>query len=100
MRVIRTARDEFQFRQDSWMLPESEDHRGRSHAYGQDDDVPEIDVKAQKLLGRALQAHYDDLVSAPIPDRLLMLLVQLEAAEGENGAPSDIGTPDWSKRDE
>jgi Anti-sigma factor NepR len=41
----------------------------------------ELDPKIQEALGRALKAHYDDLVSAPIPDRLLVLLAELEAKE-------------------
>jgi hypothetical protein len=48
-------------------------------------EVPELDAKIQVLLGRALQCHYDDLVSAPIPDRFLVLLAQLEAKERGNG---------------
>jgi hypothetical protein len=45
----------------------------------------ELDPKIQEALGRALKAHYDDLVSAPIPDRLLVLLAELEAKEQGNG---------------
>lgn len=48
-------------------------------------EVPELDTKIQVLLGRALQCHYDDLVNAPIPDRFLVLLAQLEAKERGNG---------------
>ena len=44
-------------------------------------DVPELDAKTQLLLGQALQAHYDDLASAPVPDRFLALLAELEAKE-------------------
>lgn len=35
-----------------------------------------------QALGRALKAHYEDLASAPLPDRLLVLLAELEAKEG------------------
>jgi hypothetical protein len=45
------------------------------------DELPELDARVQGLLGRALQSHYDDLVNAPVPDRFLMLLAELEAAE-------------------
>jgi Anti-sigma factor NepR len=45
----------------------------------------ELDPKIQEALGRALKAHYDDLVSAPIPDRLLVLLAELEAKEQGHG---------------
>lgn len=45
----------------------------------------ELDPKIQEAIGRALKAHYDDLVSAPIPDRLLVLLAELEAKEQGHG---------------
>ena len=41
----------------------------------------ELDARIQDALGRALKAHYDDLVSAPIPERFLVLLAELEARE-------------------
>ena len=44
-------------------------------------DLPDLDARTKSLLGRALQSHYDDLVNAPIPDRFLVLLAQLEAKE-------------------
>jgi hypothetical protein len=47
--------------------------------------VPELDPKIQQILGRALKAHYDDLISAPIPDRFLVLLAELEAKEQDHG---------------
>jgi hypothetical protein len=47
-------------------------------------DGPQIDERTKALLGRALQAHYDDLVTAPIPDRFLVLLAQLEAKEARD----------------
>lgn len=37
--------------------------------------------KVQDAIGRALRAHYVELVSEPIPDRLLKLLAELEAGE-------------------
>jgi hypothetical protein len=48
---------------------------------GQPNGAVELDAKIQEALGRALKAHYDDLVSAPIPDRFLVLLAELEAKE-------------------
>ncbi len=36
-------------------------------------------------IGQALQAHYDDLVAAPMPDRFLALLAELEAKEKSRG---------------
>ena len=35
----------------------------------------------QESIGRSLKAHYDDLINAPIPDKFLVLLAQLEATE-------------------
>jgi hypothetical protein len=43
--------------------------------------VSPMDERTKNLLGRALKSHYDDLVTAPIPDRFLMLLAELEAKE-------------------
>jgi hypothetical protein len=47
--------------------------------------APELDVRIQHAIGRSLQAHYNDLLSAPIPDRFLALLAELEAKESRNG---------------
>ena len=51
---------------------------------GQHDVHVELDPKIQDALGRALKAHYDDLINAPIPDRFLVLLAELEAKEGRH----------------
>ncbi len=45
-----------------------------------DDDV-ELAPAIQAVIGHHLKAHYDDLVQAPIPDTLMLLLAQLEAKE-------------------
>jgi len=44
-----------------------------------------LDPKIQEALGRSLKAHYDDLVKAPVPDRFLVLLAELEAKEQHHG---------------
>ena len=44
-----------------------------------------LDARIQDAIGRSLKAHYDDLVSAPIPDKFLMLLAELEAKEQQHG---------------
>jgi Anti-sigma factor NepR len=44
--------------------------------------TPALNQKVQDAIGRSLKAHYDDLVNAPVPDRLLALLDELEAKEG------------------
>lgn len=45
------------------------------------DEEVVLDPRVQDSIGRSLKAHYDDLVTAPIPDRFLALLAQLEATE-------------------
>jgi hypothetical protein len=45
------------------------------------DDETVLDPKVQESIGRSLRAHYDDLIHAPVPDRFLVLLAQLEATE-------------------
>jgi hypothetical protein len=40
-----------------------------------------LDPKALEAIGRALRAHYDDLVQAPLPQKFIDLLTQLEAEE-------------------
>jgi hypothetical protein len=37
--------------------------------------------KLQETIGRSLKAHYSDLVHAPVPDKFLELLAQLELKE-------------------
>jgi hypothetical protein len=45
------------------------------------DNEAVLDPRVQESIGRSLKAHYDDLVNAPIPDRFMVLLAQLEATE-------------------
>ena len=40
-----------------------------------------LDSKVLETIGRALKAHYDDLVHAPLPEKLLDLLARLEKEE-------------------
>lgn len=51
------------------------------------DDEREIvlDPRIQEAIGKSLKAHYDDLIKAPMPDRFLVLLAELEAKERRNG---------------
>ncbi|WP_296575341.1 NepR family anti-sigma factor [Phreatobacter sp.] len=44
-----------------------------------------LDPRIQETIGNALKAHYDDLIKAPVPDRFLVLLAELEAKERQNG---------------
>ena len=50
----------------------------------------ETDLQIQEFVARSLQAHYESIVQAPVPDRFLMLLAQLEDQERKAGeAESD-----------
>ena len=44
-----------------------------------DDTAP--DPKAVQAIGRALEAHYAELVQAPLPEKFVELLAQLEAGD-------------------
>lgn len=52
-----------------------------------DEGAPSVtlDPKIQDAIGRSLKAHYDDLINAPIPDKFLVLLAELEAKERSHG---------------
>jgi hypothetical protein len=54
--------------------------RSNSMKTSQPDDPP-LDAKVLDALGRALTAHYEDVVKAPLPDRFLDLLDDLEKKE-------------------
>jgi hypothetical protein len=42
--------------------------------------------EAVRAIGRALGAHYSDLVQAPLPDRLLQLLAKLDEEQNASEA--------------
>lgn len=44
-------------------------------------DTAVPDPKALEAIGRALAAHYADLVQAPLPDKFAELLARLEIGE-------------------
>jgi hypothetical protein len=48
------------------------------------------DPKAAEAIGRALKAHYADLVHAPLPEKFAELLARLELGDG---APAPTGSP-------
>jgi Anti-sigma factor NepR len=41
-------------------------------------DIAAPDPKALEAIGRALEAHYADLVQAPLPEKFVELLARLE----------------------
>jgi hypothetical protein len=43
-----------------------------------------IDPRLDHLIGRSLEAHYEDIAAAPLPDAILVLLAQLEAKESSS----------------
>lgn len=60
---------------------------------GDNDDFDLVlDPKVQESIGRSLKAHYDDIVNAPVPDKFLVLLAQLEATEqrAAGASPDDL----------
>ena len=55
-------------------------------------DLPaEAGAEAVQAIGRALEAHYADLVQAPLPDKFLQLLARLE---GDKSDPKAEGKRD------
>ncbi len=40
-----------------------------------------LDPQIRDYVARSLQAHYESIVSAPVPDRFLTLLAELEEQE-------------------
>jgi hypothetical protein len=55
-------------------------------------DLPvEAGSEAVQAIGRALEAHYADLIQAPLPDKFLQLLARLE---DDKSASEDQGKRD------
>ena len=50
-----------------------------------DDEGAELTPRIQRLIGERLKQHYDELIQAPIPDTIMLLLAQLEAKETGGG---------------
>jgi Anti-sigma factor NepR len=53
-----------------------------------------LDSRSQEAIGRALKAHYDDLVRAPVPDKFMELLDRLEATEQSGNSQSEADESD------
>ena len=56
----------------------------RTAETGADDHI--LDPRIQDAIGRSLKAHFDDLISSPIPDKFLVLLAELEEKERRHDA--------------
>ena len=48
-----------------------------------------LDSRSQEAIGRALKAHFDDLLRAPVPDKFMELLDRLEAKEQSTNSRSE-----------
>jgi Anti-sigma factor NepR len=48
------------------------------------------DPKAAEAIGRALKAHYADLVQAPLPEKFTELLARFEVADRPKGGGDAI----------
>jgi len=60
---------------------ESDDSGERDEMLNESEPTATLDPHIQEALGKALRAYCDDIVTAPIPDKFLVLLAQLEAKE-------------------
>jgi hypothetical protein len=58
------------------------------------DQTEQASNETVQAIGRALGAHYSDLVQAPLPDQLLQLLAKLEDEQSSpkaNGSGNAVG---------
>ena len=54
-------------------------------AEGEGEFAVTLDSSVVDAIGNALLAHYRDLTDAPLPDRFLAMLAELEAKERDHG---------------
>jgi hypothetical protein len=68
---------------ESWMAGETGGEAKRELPGGapREDDADPSEAKIQEVLGSAFRAYADDIVKAPVPDKFLELLSQLESRE-------------------
>jgi hypothetical protein len=55
--------------------------KGRTKVNPHTEGIQGLDARSQEAIGKTLKAHYEDLVSAPVPDKFLEMLDRLESAE-------------------
>lgn len=74
-------------------MSEIERRATREHPIGEEEASPRegLSPDLQQHIGNRLRALYDGVVNEPIPDRLMMLLNELDASAR---APSDRATSD------
>jgi hypothetical protein len=70
------------------MKPNSYGGRNGDESEARDfpNEEPALDPIVQEAIGKALKAHFQDLMQAPLPDRLVVLLAELQAKENEQPA--------------
>ncbi|AWN45188.1 hypothetical protein DK419_01625 [Methylobacterium terrae] len=54
----------------------------------------ELDAGTRRRLGRALRAHYADLLSAPVPDRFAALIAGLDGGPPPANAAGPADSPE------
>ena len=64
------------------MNSQSKDERVDMQSHIAKEEGDQLGAQFGMMIGKALKAHYDDLVEAPVPSKFLDLLAQLESSEG------------------
>ncbi|TGE02282.1 NepR family anti-sigma factor [Methylobacterium nonmethylotrophicum] len=59
----------------------------------------ELDAATRRRLGRALRAHYADLLNAPVPERFAALLAGLDAGASPGEAAGAAESPAAGQED-
>jgi hypothetical protein len=72
--------------------------RGRP-GQGQSKGQGELDAITRRRLGRALRAHYADLLSAPVPERFAALIAGLDGGALEGAASAESVAEDTGQED-
>lgn len=66
------------------MVPDfDEENKRRAAIPINPDHADQLGTQFGLVIGKALKAHYDDLVEAPIPTKFMDLLAQLEQTGGK-----------------
>lgn len=57
------------------------------------DAAARLGTEIESVIGRRLKALYDDVVAEPVPERLLQLLAELEAAGPAAASAEEVPAP-------